>query len=100
MELCNFYHFPLFQLNARNILNTYIYHQLLLACFGVCYTIFSETTYIYIYICVCVCVCVCVCMCVCSEVVFLSFLMGEQNSYQIHTHSCVFYSEPLVLYIW
>jgi hypothetical protein len=34
----------LFQLNAHNMLNTYIYHQLPHTCFGVCYTIFRETT--------------------------------------------------------
>jgi hypothetical protein len=31
------------QLNAHNTLNTYIYNQLLLTCYGVCYTIFRET---------------------------------------------------------
>jgi len=34
----------LFQLNAHNMLNTYIYHQLPPTCFGVGYTIFRETT--------------------------------------------------------
>ena len=33
----------LFQLNEHNMLNTYTYHQLPPTCFGVCYTIFSET---------------------------------------------------------
>jgi hypothetical protein len=33
----------LFQLNAHNTLNTYIYHQLPPTCFGFCYTIFRET---------------------------------------------------------
>ena len=33
----------LFQLNAHNMVNTYIYHQLPPTCFGVCYTIFRET---------------------------------------------------------
>lgn len=33
----------LFQLNARMILNTYIYRHLPAACFGFCYTIFRET---------------------------------------------------------
>ena len=37
------YHFFLFQLNAYNVLNTYIYHHLPTTCFGVCYTIFRET---------------------------------------------------------
>ena len=32
----------LFQLNADNILNTYIYHLLPPTCFGVCYAIFRE----------------------------------------------------------
>ena len=36
-------HFFVFQLNAHNILNTYIYYQLPPTCFGVCYTIFRET---------------------------------------------------------
>jgi hypothetical protein len=36
-------HFFLFQLNAHNMLNTYIYHQIPPSCFSVCYTIFSET---------------------------------------------------------
>ena len=36
-------HFFLVQLNAHNMLHTYIYHQLPPACFGVCYTIFMET---------------------------------------------------------
>jgi hypothetical protein len=35
--------FFLFQINAPNKLNTYIYHHLPLTCFGVCYTIFRET---------------------------------------------------------
>ena len=34
----------LFQPNARNTVKTYIYHQLPPKCFGVCYTIFWETT--------------------------------------------------------
>jgi len=34
--------FFLLQLNAHNMLNTYIYHQLHPTCFGVCYTIFRE----------------------------------------------------------
>ena len=33
----------LFQLNARNVFNTHIYHQLRPICFDVCYTIFRET---------------------------------------------------------
>ena len=33
----------LFQLNAHNVVNTYIYHQLPPSCFGVYYTIFRET---------------------------------------------------------
>jgi hypothetical protein len=33
----------LFRLNAHNMLNTCIYFQLPPTCFGVCYTIFSET---------------------------------------------------------
>ena len=33
----------LVKLNANNMLNTYIYHQLPPTCFGVCYTIFMET---------------------------------------------------------
>ena len=37
-------HFFLFQLNAHNTLNTYIYHQLPPTCFAVCYTIFRDTT--------------------------------------------------------
>jgi len=32
-------HFFLFQLIARNMLNTYIYHELSPTCFGVCHTI-------------------------------------------------------------
>jgi hypothetical protein len=32
----------LFQINAHNLLNTYIYHQLPPTCFSVCYTIFSD----------------------------------------------------------
>jgi hypothetical protein len=35
--------FFLFQLNAHNMLNTYIYHLLPPTCFGVCYTFFRET---------------------------------------------------------
>jgi len=35
-------HFFLFQPNAPNKLNTYIYHQLPPTCFSVCYTIFRE----------------------------------------------------------
>jgi hypothetical protein len=41
-ELKNMNLFFLFQLNAHNLLNTYIYHQLPPTCFGVCYTIFRE----------------------------------------------------------
>ena len=37
------YHFFLFQLNARNMLHSYIYHQFPPTCFHVCYTIFRET---------------------------------------------------------
>jgi hypothetical protein len=37
-------HSFLFQLNERNMLNTFIYHQLPPTCFGVFYTIFRETT--------------------------------------------------------
>jgi hypothetical protein len=37
-------HVVLFQLNAHNMLNTYIYHQLPPTCVGVCYTIFRDTT--------------------------------------------------------
>jgi len=33
----------LFQPNAHNMINTYIYRQLPSVCFGVCYTIFRET---------------------------------------------------------
>jgi len=33
----------LFHLNAHNMLNTHIYHQLPPTCFGVCYIIFKET---------------------------------------------------------
>jgi hypothetical protein len=36
-------HFSLFQLNAHNTLNTYIYHQFPPTYLGVCYTIFRET---------------------------------------------------------
>jgi len=36
-------HFSLFQLNAHNTLNTYIYYQLPPKYLGVCYTIFRET---------------------------------------------------------
>jgi hypothetical protein len=36
--------FLLFHLNAHNTLNTYIHHLLPSTCFGVCYTIFRETT--------------------------------------------------------
>ena len=37
-------HVVLFQLNAHNMLNTYIYHQLPATCVGVFYTIFRDTT--------------------------------------------------------
>jgi hypothetical protein len=40
--LNHFFFFP--QPNAHNMLNTYIYRQLPPTCFGVCYTIFRETT--------------------------------------------------------
>jgi len=40
-------HFFLFQLNAHNMLKTYIYHHLPPTCFGVCYTIFGETTALF-----------------------------------------------------
>jgi len=43
VQLCSQYSF-LFQLNAHIMLSTYIYHQLPRTCFGVCYTIFRETT--------------------------------------------------------
>jgi len=36
-------HFFLFRLDAHNMLNTYIYHNLPLPYFGVCYTVFRET---------------------------------------------------------
>ena len=36
------HHFILCYQNVHNMLNTYIYHQLLLTCFGACYTIFRE----------------------------------------------------------
>jgi hypothetical protein len=36
-------HFFVLQINAHNILNTYIYHQLPATSFGVCYTTFSQT---------------------------------------------------------
>jgi len=39
----NVIHVFLFQLQAHDTLNTYIYHQLPPKCFGVCYTIFRET---------------------------------------------------------
>jgi len=38
-----FNHCFLFQINAYNVLSTYIYHQLPPTCFGVCYTIYRET---------------------------------------------------------
>ena len=45
--LCRIVFFPqsllLFQLNAHNMFNTYIYHQLPPTCFDVCYTIFGVT---------------------------------------------------------
>ena len=37
----------LFQPNAHNMLNTYIYHQIHPTCFGVCHTIFRETTALF-----------------------------------------------------
>jgi len=43
VQLCSQYSF-LFQINAHNMSSTYIYHQLPLTCFGVCYTIFRQTT--------------------------------------------------------
>ena len=39
--------FFLFQLNAHNMLNTYIYHLLPFICCGVSYTIFMETTALF-----------------------------------------------------
>jgi hypothetical protein len=38
-----FNHIFLFQPNAHNMLNTFIYHQLPPKCFGVCYTVLRET---------------------------------------------------------
>ena len=39
----SFKHFILFQLNTHSMLNTFVYHELPPACFGVCYTVFRET---------------------------------------------------------
>jgi len=39
-----FNHVVLFQLNAHNMLNTYIYYHLPPTCVSVCYTIFRDTT--------------------------------------------------------
>jgi hypothetical protein len=36
-------HICLFHLNAHNVLNTHIYHQLPPTFFGICYTIFRQT---------------------------------------------------------
>ena len=41
--------FFLSQLNAHYMLKTYIYHLLPPICFGVCYTIFSETTALHAF---------------------------------------------------
>ena len=38
----------LFQLNAHNMLNTFIYHLLPPKCFGVPYTIFTETITLFV----------------------------------------------------
>jgi len=40
-------HFFLFQLSARNMLNTCIHHHLPPTCFGVCYTIFRKTIVLF-----------------------------------------------------
>jgi hypothetical protein len=45
-RLCFSFHFS-FQLNAHNELNTYVYYLLPPKWFGVCYTIFKETTALF-----------------------------------------------------